>query len=218
MPNTPANDHWELQVFSGTVNDLNATTTYLTFLPNGSIDLSHTQQSNVDYVNTILAPVISSLQAQSNQTFDFWRLINWAFVSRYWTVLSDLGQVSPTISDAAGAATPFLPTNNIFINQTLFSIYDDFLRETVVPLVSRGSSIPQFDIMTEENSLKPVDQTFIRSYACTKRVLKDPLSLIISIFVADLTLTMGAYNVTIFIAMWIHKRRENGDFPWQRKD
>ena len=104
-PNTPANDYWELQLFSRPVNDLDTNTTYITFLSNGSIDLSRTLQSDIDNANILLAPVISSLQAGTNQTLDFWRLINFAFVSRYWTVLSDLGQISPTISDATGTAT-----------------------------------------------------------------------------------------------------------------
>jgi hypothetical protein len=214
-PNTPANDHWELQLFSRPVNDLDTNTTYITFLSNGSIDLSRTAQSDIDSANHLFAPMISSLQAGTNQTLDFWRLINFAFVSRYWTVLSDLGQISPTISDATGPPTPFPSTNNIFINPNLFSIYSSYLRDTVVPLVSPGSSIPQFDALTDQNSLKAKDQMFIRSYTCTERVLKTPLSLIISVFVADFTLITGAYNLTILIAMWIHKRRRrDGEFAW----
>ena len=215
-PNTPANDYWELQLSSRPVNDLDTNTTYITFLPNGSIDLSRTLQSDIDNANSLLAPVISSLQAQTNQTLDFWKLINWAFVSRYWTVLSDLGQISPTIMDATGTETPFLPTNNIFINQELFSIYASYLRDTIVPLVSPGSSIPQFNILTDENSLKAENQTFIRSYDCVQRVLKTPLSLLVSLLVADFTLIIGAYSITIFIAMWVHKRRRDGEFPDKR--
>src|SRR5439155_21777645 len=135
----------------------------ITFLSNGSIDLSRTLPSDIDYANNLLAPVISSLLARTNQTLDFWKLINWAFVSRYWTVLYDLGQISPTIRDATGTATPFLPMNNIFINQKLFSIYASYLRDTVVPLVSPGSSIPQFSTLTNGNSLKAENQTFTRS-------------------------------------------------------
>ena len=156
--------------------------------------------------------MILSLQAGTNQTLNFWKLINWAFVSRYWTILSDLGQISPTIYDTTGRASSFLSENNIFINHTLFSIYSSYLRDVIVPLVGPGASIPQFNILTDENALKAENQTFIRSYNCVERVLKDPLSLIVSVLVADFTLIMGAYKLMIFIAMWIHKRQRHGRF------
>jgi hypothetical protein len=211
MPNTPANDHWEVKLASTLSSALGANATYITFLPDGSIDRTRTLQTDIDNANSLLAPAISSLQAQTIHMFEFWELINWLFVSFYWTALFDLGQIAPTIPDAQ---MTFLPTNNLFINQTLFTIYSSYLRNTIFPLLGPAySQIAQFSNLTAENSLQAEDKTFVRSYSCVERVLKQPVSFIISVIVADYALIMGAYAFAIFVAGAVQKRRrQDGEF------
>lgn len=112
--------------------------------------------------------------------------------------------------DAHGTLKKFPSTNNIFINQTLFHIYSSYLRNTVVPLLNPGSSLPEFSSLTGENSLKAEDKTFTRTYACVERQLKAPISLIISVLVADYTLIMSAYSVVLLAAAWVHRRQQDG--------
>ena len=100
------------------MNGLGQNSTYLIFLPDGSFDLTLTEQSDIDNANALLGPAIQHLQVQLNQTFNFWELINWIFVSFCWTFLADFGQINPSIEQIA------LPhTNNIFLNETLFDLY-----------------------------------------------------------------------------------------------
>lgn len=224
MPNTPANDHWQLQIASTSIDALLPNSTYITFLPSGSIDMTRTSQSDLDNANSILAPAISFLQAELNQTFNFWELINWIFVSFYWTFLSDLGQISPTIisgqttlripnntSVNKNYQTAFPPTNNIFINQTLFAIYSSYLRNTIIPLLGPVSgdypSLPSFSNLSFENSLREQDTTFTLSYSCVQRIIKPALAFIVSVIVADYAFIMGAYKLTIMVAAGIQKRK-----------
>jgi hypothetical protein len=204
-PNTPANDHWELTFATTPVDAITPNFTYITFLPDGSIDTTRTSQSDINRTNSVLAPALSALEKTTSTTFDFWKLINWVFVSFYWTVLADLGQIAPTIE---GAPQTFTANNNIFVNDTLFHIYTLYLQNTVLPLLNASASVfPPFNNLTPENSLKPVDSTFIRSYNCVERHLKSALSVIISLIVADYALIGVPYAMAISLAVAIEKRR-----------
>jgi hypothetical protein len=208
-PNTPANDHWELTFATTPVDTITPNFTYITFLPDGSIDTSRTSQSAINHTNSVLAPALSALEKTTSTTFDFWKLTNWVFVSFYWTVLADLGQIAPTINDQlTGVPRSFPANNNIFINDTLFHIYTLYLQNTVLPILNASASVFQpFNNLTPENSLKAVDSTFIRSYNCIERHLKSAISVIISLIVADYALIGVPYAMAIYLAVAIEKRR-----------
>jgi hypothetical protein len=219
MPNSPANDHWELKLSTTTIGALNENDAYITFLSNGSIDMTRTLQSDIDHVNSLLSPAISSLRVQLSQTpFDFWELINWLFVSYYWTVLSDLGQINPTIYPTTFDAPATLPpTNNIFINQTLFDIYTSYLQNTVLPLLNNSQIIqslpplPQFMNLSNNNSLQRVNSAFIRDYPCLQRQRKPWLNFIISVIAADYAMFMTLYKIAMILGERFQKWRQGDD-------
>jgi len=138
----------------------------------------------------------------------FWEVINWLFVTFYWTILADLGQVVPTTYPIDrnnqlmfSSPSDYLPTNNIFINETLYQLYSSFLQPlepSVPPLnVTIGAGLPTMK--------------FIKSYSCTQRQLKPPINFIISVVVADYALIMGGYSFALLIAGGIQKhRRKDG--------
>ena len=213
--NTPANERWELTISSRPIGALTENNTYITFASNGSIDLSRTAQADLAHANSFLAPAISNLHVQLNSTaFDFWELINWLFVSYYWTVLADFGQVAPTFIYEDDTISLFPPTNNIFVNQSLFAIYQSYLRETILPLLNgtqtynhRIPIFPPFLDLGTNNTLSATPTEFIRGYSCVLRQRKKWLGLIISVIVADYAMIMAAYKVAIFIGKKIQEGR-----------
>lgn len=198
--------------------------TSITFLPTGEIDSTSTSQSDLDKVNTLLQPTISPIQTIfGDNTLDVWKLFNWLFVSIYWILLADLGQIAPTTYPYSqlpqwqgypSYATPtrYPQTNNIFYNETLFKIYRDYLSSTIVPIVQSfyglNLSAPNsnFDM---NNRIQPIPMTFIRSYSCTQTVIKQLGSLLISVLVADYALVIGAYQLAVFIGGWWEKTKSN---------
>lgn len=170
--------------------------------------MTHTLQSDLDLANKLLAPTMTYLKLTSSE---FWEGINWIIVTYYWTILADLGQVVPTTypidqNDMFVFSSPssYLPTNNIFINETLYQIYSSLLQranpaKAISPLDTNiGAGLP--------------DMKFVKSYSCTQRQLKSHINFIISVGVADYVLIMGGYSFAILIAGWIEKRRrKNGN-------
>jgi hypothetical protein len=156
----------------------------------------------------------------SSQQFDFWRIINWLFVSIYWTILADLGQAAPTIYFPTpqgpynfSSATDYPTTNNIFVNTTLYDIYASYLENTILPLLnSPGQAIPP---VTTGTPITLPTMTFIQSYSCTRRQLKKGISFLIAVVVADYALIIGGYSLAILIAGTIQKyRRRDGKFSF----
>ena len=217
--NTPANDHWIMTISYTKNNETSARFLNITFLSTGRIDFERTSQIDYDLANSLLEPTTSLLETSIGQNLDFWELMNWLFVSIYWTYLADLGQVRPTTyireREQYGLAivdfskpTSYPLTNNIFINDTLFDIYSSYLRTVVLPFLNY--SLPEFYGLDEDNHLKPVDMMFARSYSCSERQLKIPLNFIISVLAADYVLIVGAYKLVICIAAFVEKRRDRG--------
>ena len=128
-----------------------------------------------------------------SDVIQFWKLVNWIFVSLYWTILYDVGQISPLTP----ADNPdFLPsTNNIFINASLFKTYSSFLNDTILPKL-RQEHLQDFKPISDTNQLKPRNTTFLRSYSCQKKQWKEPLNAALSIMAAWYTLL--AYIKTCF--------------------
>jgi hypothetical protein len=189
----------------------------IVFLPTGEIDFTRTKASDYLLVNNILQPTIALLQAD----IDIWTLINWAFVSFYWSILADLGQIAPTtyylsnivegspvgVANTSQPQTSFPPTNNIFVNETLFDLYQSYLRNTLDPSTP-SYSLPSFSSLNNGNQLQPVETIFIRSYSCLQRQWKGVFSAIISVIVADYALFFGPYHFYIWFSGWLRKRRD----------
>jgi hypothetical protein len=171
---------WVLQVTYENQTAVEYTALQIGFLPNGQID-PRTPASDLNDANRILAPVNASIAAgalRANITIDFWELINWMFVSQYWTGLLDFGQIEPVES-------------NIFINETLFTQYRDYLHSTILPLLDLG--LPSFNPLSSTNQLTANDTTLEVLYFCSDKSLKDATGLVISLIVADWAMIATAY-------------------------
>src|SRR5208282_5434556 len=114
----------------------------------------------------------------------------------------DFGQINST----------GIPANaNIFINSTLFEAFGDIFNKTIrpwynsfLPEGSPGMSpMPSFLPLNDTNRAKAMPTSLLQSYTCTQRQLKGWLSVLLSVVVADYTLTLGAYNLFILIARWL---------------
>jgi len=229
-PNTPAADHWTLQFQYVLNNDTYATPCNLpiTFNSTGAVDFTRTSVRDWQAVNDLLSPInlLTSLAGLLyNIELDVWQLINWFFISHYWGVLADLGQDSPTIyppttHSARGFYPPdfsnairYSPTNNIFVNNTLFSIYSVILRNQIFALLNT-TLVSTFAPLDDENCFKPVNRSFQRNYSCVERRWKTPLTAFISILVAAYALIKTGYSLFIFIAAWFQKKGERKGPPF----
>jgi len=189
------------------------------FLPTGEVDLIQTNMTGFNLFNEILNPTISLINgyaARANITdFDFWRLMNWMFVSHYWTILLDFGQVSPTTFqyDDSGiligdGLVKYPATNNIFVNETLFAIYSSYLTNTVLPLFNY--TLPPFEPLNRTNAIKTSEVTFKMLYSCTDLQLKSSGSLVVSVMVASWAFITSLYALLVSIGSKWELRKEEG--------
>jgi len=180
-----------------------------------------TKPEDLALANIILQPMTTLVHTFFDPTLDIWRLINWIFVSFYWLILHDLGQIAPTtyayeayniIGDPIGVPNASIPaayhppTNNIFINDTLYQIYASYMRNDLVPL-GQLLSVPDFMPLDDSNQLQTLDCRFLRSYNCLERQWKGILSAVVSVLVADYALFFGAYSILILVAGWLQKKK-----------
>ena len=193
----------------------------ITFLPSGDYQ-TLTPSQNLEQANKILAQTITLVRAATGDpNFDFWQLMNWAMVSYYWIFLADFGQIQPMYYDYTSSGlpnfsspVPYPSTNNIFVNNTLFTIYAEYLANTVFPFLHKidtGLVLPNFLALDENNSLKPLPMTFLRSYSCTERQLKGWLSATISVLTTDYAFIVGGYKLVVWIAgKWCRSKHKEG--------
>jgi hypothetical protein len=220
LPTTPADEFWTLHIQYKFENETTPRNVDIIYLPNGNIDFTKTQKSDIEMVNAALQPMIMNVELaalRQGMTVDFWKVINWMFVSSYWGILTDLGQTTtttyPLIRIPAGqkvdlsSPTYHPETNNIWVNDTLYGIYSEFLLSTIVPLL--GGSLPRatFAPLNETNRIHPTTTTFRTTYTCNIRELKAPIPAIVSIVVSDYAFIKGGYSLFIFLAAWYEKRK-----------
>jgi hypothetical protein len=195
------------------VNSTNVISLEIAFLPTGDAIPS----SDLDEANTVLATVIEAVRLfLHDPTFDVWKSLNWVFVSYHWIILHNVGQIAPTSYKGAASGTGFVgigtpnftapiqypPSNNIFYNETLFTIYSDYFTDILVPLLAklgRTYTLPPFLPINDQNRLQAVLASFVTSYSCTQRQMKGWLNVVISVLVADYALVIGAYSFVIFV-------------------
>lgn len=144
--------------------------------------------------------------------FDFWELINWIFVSQYWLILLDFGQIAPSTFeyDAQGdllsyGPIKYTPENNIFVNETLFDHYNFYLRDTILPLF--GYTLAEFLPLNETNRMNETTTSLKILYSCSDLKLKTAVSLIISVLIADWGLISSMIAIVVF-TLGIWKARE----------
>ena len=220
--NTPAGDYWTLYIIY-TLQNMTIPTEILlpiVFQPTGEVDFSRTEPNNFAMANTILRPTIAIIEEFIGPKFDIWKLFNWVFVSFYWTMLVDLGQIfsityfledfiegNPmNIANLSHPPTFHPSTNNIFINETLFEIYHSYIVDVLLPSVNY--SIPTFAPLDKNNRLQPIETVFLRSYTCLKRQWKGAISGVISVMAADYALFVGAYQLVMLVAGMVQKRQQ----------
>jgi hypothetical protein len=221
--NTPADGSWSINFNYANAGSLIATSIPITFLPTGEVDKD--RSPGFEAANQILAPTISMLRATTGDAnFDFWRLLNWLYVSNYWLILYSMGQVAPTtypisnldyFPDFTSHATFHGSTNNIFVNGTLFDIYSNYLRNTLFPIAIKVAlnpiDLPDFIPVDENNRLHGIDDvTFVQSYSCVQRQLKTGLNFVVSVFVAGYAIINGSYGLVIWIVSRIKRRELEG--------
>jgi hypothetical protein len=222
--NSPANDYWTWYIEYSSQNETQMMYVPISFLPTGEVDELHTTNDDLVKAETLLTPSISYIaNITGNHTIDFLKLLNFYFVSDYWLNLAKFGQIAPATYNYTTRGAPifgepiyFPPTNNIFVNNTLFQIYSSVLRDDIIPLLLFAwpeASLPPFLPLNEDNRLQLAPATIFRTYSCCERRLKGWFEAIISILVANYALLGGAYKIFIFLAGWIQKRRQDrGDY------
>lgn len=178
--NSPALGNWTISIINKKTNQ----NTPVAFLPTGEVDNTKTPVVN-------LSAFLGTFPA-ADET-EFWTMINWIFVSLFWTTLYDVGQIQPTcygpIPDNATNQFFFNPqslpsTYNIFDNEELFSSYSAFLRNNVLTLPDLNYTLPAFQPINATNQLQEQSITFLRSYSCTLRTLKQPIDMAVGLMTA----------------------------------
>lgn len=128
------------------------------------------------------------------ETVPFREMLSWMFVVWFSIALYDLGQTS------LGANY-----KSIFVDGAMVNNYTSFFNDVLVPLLPFIYPI-NFSV-NDSSPFQPMPASLLLNYSCTLRQLKDWLSFSISILASDSALIIAAYNLFIFIAGWIQKRR-----------
>lgn len=189
----------------------------LTFLQNGTLDTTVTPPSNLTDAERVLGPVISGITSFATAArvpnFNFWQFMNWIFVSQYWAVLLDFGQITPAnfrLDNQGNPVTTYPMVGNIFTNDTLFNAYSAYLRSTILPLLRY--SLTDFAPLSPDNQLVQYNATLEVLYFCTDKTLKDSSGLVISLLVADWALITAVWSLArISRKLWLLRRVEGTD-------
>ena len=136
--------------------------------------------------------------------------------------LADFGQISPTeyphlLSSWQGRlgvlnftkATSYPPTNNIFVNASLYEI----ALNTPTPLMNDTPSnygVNSANINGDFPLKANHSAVLVQSYYCQQRELKHPINLFITVVAGDYALIVGGYTVVVLMAAVIEKRRKEG--------
>ena len=174
----------------------------LTFLPNGTIDTARTSTNDLEEASIVFIP--STLTPANISTF--WTKVNWIYVSLFWTILYDLGQIAPTFSNQS-VSTLLPSTNNIFIDASLFDTYSQVLQNSILP--DLNSTLPDFSRVNDTNRLQPgIQSIFLQSYSCLQRTRKEILRFIVLVLTADISFMLAGSHI---MTMWaeIYSKRKN---------
>jgi hypothetical protein len=199
---------------NSTSNAAQPTPTILRFLATGEMDTSTPPNRkeiwDITNASRILAP---AMKVSGLDGLKFWELIGRTFSMFYWLYLADFGQVSAIanrfsdVSRSDGQGSIVYPaTNNIFVNQSLYQNYFEYIQGGQFPFNSKPlnhlneSPVPPLQSM-------PV--TFLQSYSCQRLELKSAISLLISIITADYPFLVLGYTLSMWVASKLEKRRRD---------
>jgi len=143
--------------------------------------------------------------------------MNWMFVNFYWTMLANVGQVTP-VNYKPGPPTPLIrlmkvnfsdiqtydSKYNTLLNSDLYDRQTKYLTNTLLPLLNRTT--PKIQSLNDTQPFSPGIATFVRSYSCNIRQWKDPFGLIFSVVTTIWVFTTGPISVILLIATWFETR------------
>jgi len=193
--NSPANGNWELLIQYTKIDNIVPVAIPINFLVTCDTVQSSSSSESLKAAEELFASVIAVVNSQAAQvgvSVNFWTLLCRVIVGYHWKLLNDLGQISPT---TYGPIPPqplpdwyqynfsqvqhLAPTNNIFVNKTLFDDYSSYIFNTVLPLFN--ISAPTVAPLEPGNELQPRLVTFSKYYSCQMRQFRAPAVAIISI-------------------------------------
>jgi hypothetical protein len=196
------------------------------------VDTSQTPTSTLSQVDAVLNNTIRALNANfatpAGIQVNMWQLLNWVFVVQYWSLLYDFGQVQPTLYRKTSSiptdftANEYTDVNNIFVNGTLFEIFGSYFQQIIIPLLNvlavDGTSLGdgrlyRFESLNSTNHLQPRNVTFNLAYSCTEEQLKKPLSLVISVIVADYTFINPVFGFIVLFGAWYERKKYKNRKP-----
>jgi len=207
-------DFWTLYLKYSSVGNSNQTTLQISFLPTGEIDYTRTSSSDLISATSLISPII----AQLGPNIDPWKFLNWFVVSFYWLFLLDVGQSFPTtyttkpqdivVLEIPNFLSPVTHTsrNNILLNSTLRQGYATFMNDSILPFLNLSHIAPFQPIEGQDLSMIPGQRTFVRSYDCVFRQLRQGFSAFIQVLIADYVLLAGGFKVFCIIARMMQKR------------
>jgi hypothetical protein len=224
--NSPADDYWTLLIKYSRIDE--SVVIPVVYNYTGQIDMGKTTEGNLSVANALLNPAIGDLQlmaSQLNITLDFWEFINWVYVSYYWIMLADLGQSVPInykpIPPAPLTRLMTVDFNdrqsynakyNILLNPELYEKQTSYLSTTLLPLFNK--TIPLIQPLGGTNIYVPEIATFVRSYICEIRQLKDPFKFILNVLTTIWVFTLGPMAfLRLVLTCWDTNKYPTGLFP-----
>jgi len=172
----------------------------------------------LDYINDLLEPTISQLNniaKAAGVSVNIYELLNWMFVTQYWSLLYSMGQTVPTIYPHNYTfPDSYYPlnvgsTNNIYTNATLFSYYTNYMLDTVIPLLYFNYYVgaSPFQPLEPNNTLTPYPTAYRFGYTCVEAQVKSPLSMIVAIITSATVILNASYTIFIYLGGLYQKRR-----------
>jgi hypothetical protein len=183
-------------------------------------DLNYLECDAYGFVDNL---AITNLDSESTNVLNE---IAGLFEILYWLYLADFGQISPTVYPLFGygdllqpepsnfaKVEQLPPTYNVFVNSSRYEMLStwttDFMQYVGGSPPTNTTNAPLFN-ETNGLPLQPNETTIVVSYPCQQRIIKSPLSFIVTIIAADYALVMGGYKIVVWIALRFEKRRRTG--------
>jgi hypothetical protein len=211
-------DFWTLYLKYTSIGNSNETILSICFLPTGEIDHTRTSSSDLITATNLISPIITQL----GPSVDPLKFLNWFVVSFYWLFLLDVGQTFPTTyttrpQDIVVLEIPnFLSPvahpskNNLLLNSTLRQIYATFMNDTIIPFLNLSHIAPFQPIEGQDLSMIPGERTFVRSYNCVFRQLRQGFSAFLQVLIQDYVLLAVGFKVFCILAKMVQTRTAIG--------
>lgn len=153
---------------------------------------------------------ISSAYFGLSPDFPVCSLFSWVFGVWSSLALYDFGQLYDlAYYQSNPGPVDSLINQNLFVNNEVLQNYNSFLMNVLFPFqgLDAARNLPPVMALNSTTRLFAVPTPFALTYSCSQRIIKGWLSLLISVLAADIALIIGAYNLFIFVAGYVQKRR-----------